>query len=99
MGAGYGTSGPLAATQRMRLSSSSGARSYSRKFIFALRLAPGAFGEFFASRSILGVFTSYGSRDAFWPKQANIGVAPPSYWVIGGSPRISSIVRTMLAVV
>ena len=31
-------------------------------------------------------------------KQRNIGVAPASYCVNGGSPRISSIVRTMLAV-
>ena len=28
-------------------------------------------------------------------KQANIGVAPASYWLIGGSPRINSIVRSI----
>ena len=55
--------------------------------------APGEFQSFLASS---------GTRAGRWTKGASvgvvenalyIGVAPASYWLIGGSPRINSIVR------
>ena len=47
----------------------------------------------------LGGFPAGGGGRAVLRKHSNMGVAPASYWVKGGRPRISSIVRIMLAVV
>jgi len=47
-------------------------------------------------RATLGGSTSCLGRVRLLKKQPNIGVAPASYDVIGGRPRISSIVRVML---
>jgi hypothetical protein len=52
-----------------------------------------------ALTSTFGVFSSKATAFGVPAKLRYMGVAPASYWVIGGSPRISSIVRIMLAVV
>ena len=52
-----------------------------------------------ASKSIRAGSTVYGVRSAASVKEANIGVAAASNWLRGVRPRISSIVRIMLAVV
>ena len=53
---------------------------------------------FIASRSIRAGSCAYGVRSALSVNEANIGRAAASYWLSGGRPRISSIVRIMLTV-
>src|ERR1051326_2421087 len=96
MGVGYGSFG-RALYHRIRFNSSSGARSYSAKFILLDSFEKTDCAVFFAFKSTCGVIAAQVMAEcAFW-KQLNIGFAPASYCVSGGRPRINSIVRSMLA--
>src|ERR1041384_2391992 len=98
MGVGYGSFG-RAWYHKMRFNLSSGARSYTAKFILLDSFENAERIVFFAFKSTCGVAVAQMVVTAVLWKQLNIGVAPASYWVNGGNPRISSIVRNILAVV
>ena len=50
-------------------------------------------------RSVVAGRATYGDGSNSPVKHSNIGVAAASYWLIGGSPRINSMVRSILDVV
>jgi hypothetical protein len=58
-------------------------------------LARGAFAPLVAQSETPGIKAVYGRRLGDAEKAADIGVAAASYWVIGPTPRISSIVRSI----
>src|ERR1051326_963958 len=75
MGVGYGSFG-RALYHRIRFNSSSGARSYSAKFILLDSFEKTDCAVFFAFKSTCGVIAAQVMAEgAFW-KQLNIGVAP-----------------------
>ena len=92
-GGGIGDPAPRTDCQIISFNSSSGALSASSRFMRADATAPGADQSFFSSSEIrAGCFvkevTSGVASNAWY-----IGVAAASYWLIGGRPRINSIVR------
>src|SRR5207247_6610702 len=89
---------PLIAFQMISLNSMSGAASASSKFISIERCAPGAFGGLTSVRETRAGRAEYDARSGSLVNALNIGVAAASYWLMGGIPRISSMVRSMLVV-
>src|SRR5215467_1305220 len=101
-GAGIRELAPRTDFQMISLNSTSGAASSLLKSSCAERCEPGAFSRFFSARSMRASRCLNGVRSApLAPlvKELYIGVAAASYWLIGGSPRISSIVRSIPEVV
>src|SRR5262245_44626652 len=98
-GAGICELAPRTDFQMISLNSMSGAASSLLKSSCADLCEPGAFCGFFSARSTRASRCLYGARSALFMKELYIGVAPASYWLIGGSPRISSIVRNIPEVV
>src|SRR4051812_28326053 len=97
-GAGMGAPG-LKSSHRISLSASGSARSTSEKSSLADASAPLPLAGLRAIRSIVTGTSSYGRRSASAVKVLIIGVAAASYCVIGGSFKISSMVRRYDAVV
>src|SRR6516225_5927178 len=95
---GNGASTPLTLRQRISFSSKSSTRSYSLKSILLERPTPYDVFVFFSSRFTWAFSQRYGDRSALSVKELDIGRAAASYWLNGGRPRISSIVRIMLTV-
>src|SRR5215468_6508531 len=101
-GAGIRESAPRTDFHMISLNSTSGAASSLLKSSCAERCEPGAFSGFFSARSTRAPECLNGVRSAplvTLVKELNIGVAAASYWLIGGNPRISSIVRSIPEVV
>src|SRR6266508_329875 len=98
-GAGIRESAPRTDFQMISLNSTSGAASSLLKSSCAERCEPGAFSGFFSARSTRASRCLNGVRSALFVKELYIGVAAASYWLIGGNPRISSIVRSIPEVV
>lgn len=90
---------PFTLFQIISFSACMGARSTPEKSILLLSLAPTEFFVFFALRSTCGAITLNGFTTGVVPKEANMGIAAASNWLIGGSPSNSSIERTMDEVV
>ena len=99
------SSRPRAACHRMRLSVSSSASSTSSSGSFERDFGPvplpriADVGQRRIQSDRAGCCSGtalYGVRSGSSVKQLAIGVAEASSWFIGGRPRISSIVRTML---
>ena len=86
-------SAPRTDFQRISLSSRSGARSASTRFMRSEAWAPGASSRFLARMSTRAGRTAYGVGSGFAAKAPKSGVAAASYWLMGGRPRSSSIVR------
>src|SRR3984957_15735605 len=86
---------PLTLFQIISLRAYMGARSNPEKSILRLALAPGASLAFFAFTSIIGLITLKGVTIGVAANEAYIGIAAASYWLMGGSPRNSSIDRTI----
>jgi hypothetical protein len=72
-----------------------GARSLSEKSIFLLSSAPYDLFVFLALTSMSGEITLKGVTRGTVPKEAYMGMAAASYWLIGGMSRSSSMERTM----
>ena len=68
--------------------------SASLKFMRSDAAAPGDAQSFFSSSGTRAGRCVYGASDGVGPKALYIGVAAASYWLIGGRPRINSIVRS-----
>src|SRR5207302_1640338 len=91
---GMGDAAPFTERQMISLNSCSGMRSASAKSMRRDASAPHAFLSFFSSSRmraatcVNGVSTGVAWNDPY------IGDAAASYWLIGGSPKISSIVRS-----
>src|SRR5713226_9429245 len=90
---------PRTASQIIWFSSRSGARSGALKFMRSDAAAPGEFQSFFVSSGTRDGRTVYGASDGVVVNALYIGVAAASYWLIGGRPRTSSIVRSTPEVV
>ena len=97
-GAGISDDAPRTDFQTTSFSSRSGARSGLARFMRSEACAPGASSAFVSVRETRGSRARYGAGSADAAKAANSGVAAASYWLIGGRPRISSIVRSTDAV-
>src|SRR5262245_60286389 len=98
-GAGIREFAPRTDIQMTSLNSMSGSVSSLLKSQEADCCAPGAFSGFLSVRSYFAGRCLNGVRSALFEKLLNIGVAAASYWLIGGIPRISSIVRSIPEVV
>src|SRR5258708_6025876 len=91
---GAGDFGPRIDRQMISLSSASGARSSIEKSIASDCAEPNAVGRL---RSSVGTRAASRVKTPMLGVPTNalyIGVAPASYWLIGGRPRMSSIVRS-----
>jgi len=97
-GAGIGTPG-LKASQSMALSFSGSARSTCKKSSSIEAFAKGPSAGFTASRSTVSGLAEYVHIVGFAWNKRYIGVDSRSYWLMGGSFKISSIVRTMEVIV
>ena len=97
-GAGIGLFAPFTERQITSLNSKSSAASSFSKSNVADIAAPHASRLFFSFRSTAGLTCLYAVRSGFAKNEAYIGRAAASNWLIGFSPRISSIVRSMLLV-
>lgn len=93
IGSGISLLAPRTLFQIISFKASIGATSYSSRFIAIDSFAPHASAVFFASKSIRAFSCENGVKSAFVPIAAYIGVAAASYWLIGGNPSNSSIVR------
>ena len=85
---------PFAAFHRILFIRAIGILSGVEKSICAEALESGAFGPFFAVSDTPGGSRLNGRRFGVDEKAADMGVAAASNWLIGGTPRISSIVRS-----
>ena len=98
-GGGIGESAPRTDFHRISFSSYSGVMSASVKFMASDASAPQALAAFFSSSGTRAGSAVYGVATGVVWNALYIGVAAASYWLIGGRPRISSIVRSMPDVV
>ena len=85
---------PFAAFHRIRFIFPIGIRSGSSKSILAEAFTPGAFGPFVAVSETVGSTAVNGRMFGVFENAASIGFAAASNWLIGGTPRSSSIVRS-----
>src|SRR5438093_11694419 len=93
-GGGIGELAPLIERQMMSFNSTSGARSSTEKSIASDAAAPNEAGRFFSSVGTRGVRRWYVAMFGVPVNALYSGAAAASYWLIGVSPRISSIVRS-----
>src|SRR5579885_1609070 len=98
-GGGMGESAPFTLFQRISFRANMGARSTSSRSIARLSLAPQESRVFFSWTSSRGATAVYPPRSGAVRKLAYIGGAAASYWVMGGRPSSSSMVRSMEDVV
>src|ERR1051325_1005199 len=98
-GGGIGDPTPFVARQRISLRRISSVRSASEKSIRDDSAAPKLLGRLFSSSDTVSGIRRYCDMLTVLSNAAYIGVAAASYWLIGGKPRISSIVRSTPAVV
>src|SRR5262249_45162064 len=99
MGGGIRDPAPRTDFQITSLSSYSGARSASSRFIAAEAAAPHASGPFFSVSDTRALRDSNTAEFGTGWNAPYIGVAAASYWLIGGKPRMSSMVRSIPEVV
>src|SRR5262249_37044468 len=97
-GGGIGDFGPFTDRQMTSLKRRSSARSSCVRSNDSDNFAPQASDLFFSLRSTSGTACLYVAKSGVAWKAWYIGRAAASNWLIGLSPRISSIVRSMLAV-
>src|SRR3989339_1352532 len=97
-GAGIGLPAPRTERHITSLSSRSSAASSLAKFILSDSSPPHAVLTLRALRSTFAGRALYGRASALAWKQLYIGAAAASNWDMGCSPRISSIVLSMLLV-
>src|SRR5436305_14375906 len=90
---------PLTERQMISFSSASGARSSTEKSIASDCCEPNAVGRLRSSVGTRAGSRENASRFGTPLKALYIGVAAASYWLIGGRPRISSMVRSTPEVV
>src|SRR5258707_5626436 len=98
-GGGIVACAPRTALHTISLSSRSGARSGSEKSMAMDAAAPGADASFRSARRTRAGRCVYGVRAGEAWKERYIGAAAASYWLMGGRPRMSSIVRSIPDVV
>src|SRR5262245_32252997 len=98
-GNGISESDPLTLFQMISFSANIGVLSTSEKSIFWDSFAPYARLAFFTLRSTCGFRCWNGLRSVCVPNDLYIGVAAASYWLMGGRPSSSSIVRSIELVV
>src|ERR1700712_4766731 len=77
------------------LNNMSGTRSSLVRSIWLLRTAVALVAVFLSLRLILAATDLKDVRFGSLLKLLNMGVAAASYWLIGGSPKINSIVRSI----
>src|SRR6185312_5728900 len=97
-GAGITLFSPFTDCHITSFNSRSGTASGLEKLKVAESFAAAVVASFLALISTFAGFTLYGVISGWGVKQLHIGVAATSYWLMGGSPKISSTVRSMAAV-
>src|SRR4051812_3822751 len=93
-GGGIGTSAPRTDRQMISFNSISGAMSASSRFIFEDACAPKAVGALTSVSDTRGGRRVNGAVSGTGWNRLYIAGAAASYWLIGSSPRINSIVRS-----